>query len=158
MDDIIVKEIPQMPIIDYRAKHNLPMFITFEQIVTLPEEKLEKLYVRFIFPQLDSEHSWTEDFGLNVFKCVKRLGCDLFEYNNLDLMEVIKTYNTLKPFNKQIVNIPIKGHPKFKIDMSEFENAYLELETRPLKQSYDGAALDFHPRISLMAHFVKKIN
>jgi hypothetical protein len=132
------------------------MFITFQQIVTEPDEKLEKLYVRFIFPHLDSDHAWTEDFGINVFKCIKRLGCDLFVYDNMDLMEVIKTYDTLNPFNKQIVNIPIKGHKKFPILMEEFENAYLELETRPLKQSYDGPALKFHPRISLMGHFTKK--
>jgi hypothetical protein len=156
MEDIIVKEILQMPITNYEASHHLPMFITFEQIVTESDEILEKLYIRFIFPQLDSDHSYTEDFGLNVFKCIKKLGCDQFSYTNMDLLEVIKTYDTLNPFNKQIVNIPVKGHTKFKISMSEFENAYLELETRPLKQSYDGPALKFHPRISLMAHFIKK--
>lgn len=158
MDDIIVKRILQMPITDYKEPHNKPMYIMFNNIETESKERLVKLFIKIMFPQLPEGYTWIDDFGISVFSSIKKAGTKDFIYDSNDLINVLKHYESLERFNKLLVNIPIKPCKEFPFLLEDLENSILELETRPLKILYTGPALTFHPEITLMAHFEKLDN
>lgn len=120
--------------------HNVPIKYFFNKIDIKNDEKLVNLTICIELPY---NMNWCENYKHNMLKTFKIVANNHFCFNVQDY--IYTTSNIAQKYTEQDndsddnnVYISIRPHDRFKFHMFIFENAYTELELRPMALSYTG--------------------